>query len=759
MSIDNYTRKTVYDDSWIKQSLVDTNNSENFDGVSDNVERAFKLLNSQRLMQNYAKIITEKDVDVKYHTPGSRGGQPQTDDKVIVIPADVDVKNFDANVGRVLHEACRSTFTNFKIFDSIAGLSQYSPRNARFTLSSMALNIDDSSLHRVSSIINNAADYDAGEIVVSLQSIFSYIETMRIDSEIFKKSPGYKHFYHAFIKSLSTDDIISKAVLSSNFRTESWPSYTFFITNILNKSVIGTELALLPIITPLVNGQGILQLKSTEDSLIVTCKIIALIYDHFSKLSKEATSTSPNSNSTSDTDQPDQLPNDGGSSNNDVNKSSADKSSNDKSSNDKSSNESRIDKKNKPSHDSNDSNDDDSNESDNSKNSDNTENVDDIGASDDTTSGSDGLTTNTAADASSTSTNSSNSETAPLSATERFQLENTLSTLSKFYSNSLEAKPIKKAQQNVIRRLSQLDVSQPFSKYNATCLNIKLTDSLLESQLIQGINSYEDRRTVAIINDSIRQGKRLATKLQVLNDDRSLKFNRQSKGRIDQRRLHAVAYDDFNVFYNNTLTTHKKSRIHLSIDASSSMSGSWANVQSFVIKLSQAFADLRDKIELVLSYRYTCDTINNACANVIVYDSKVHSIKHLLKYIPQIRCSGNTPEGFCYTGLLNDKNSTWIDLTNNPTVNNYFITLTDGEPTGMAAMTRNNNVQEAQAFIKQIKSAGYIPLAFFLKAGGGSAPDAFWSAYGSHGVVIDTANIRELSTTLNDMFIAKSVQS
>jgi len=74
------------------------------------------------------------------------------------------------------------------------------------------------------------------EVINTIKSILNYIEDRRIDSYIFRTSPGYKSYYHAMYDKYFYSKNVDKGLLSSEYRTECIDSYMFRIINLHNKN-------------------------------------------------------------------------------------------------------------------------------------------------------------------------------------------------------------------------------------------------------------------------------------------------------------------------------------------------------------------------------------------------------------------------------------------------------------------------------------------------------------------------------------------
>jgi hypothetical protein len=69
-------------------------------GGTSNIIKAIKLTNYQRAITNFVKIVTKKDIPVRF-----AGSTSYTDGKSITVSTDIKDNNFDVTVGLALHES------------------------------------------------------------------------------------------------------------------------------------------------------------------------------------------------------------------------------------------------------------------------------------------------------------------------------------------------------------------------------------------------------------------------------------------------------------------------------------------------------------------------------------------------------------------------------------------------------------------------------------------------------------------------------
>ena len=262
--------------------------------------------------------------------------------------------------------------------------------------------------------------------------------------------------------------------------------------------------------------------------------------------------------------------------------------------------------------------------------------------------------------------------------------------------------------------------------------------------------SLDDRQMV--IDKGLAMGNQLGRKLQIRNEENTLKNTRLSKGRIDKRLLASLGFGAENVFSQEFVTKYNNAIVHLSIDISSSMRGKrFDNAQTAAIAIAKA-ASMTSNFDVVISYRGTCLVGNyDKPLVVIAYDSrkdKIHKIKTLFKFIG---CCGITPEGLCFEAIADEI------VSSSSGVDSYFINFSDGEPyfyqNGYEYYGEFANKHTALQ-IKAMKERGIKVLSFFISnTKRETVNPAFKTMYGNNAANVDVNNILTLAKELNQIFI------
>ena len=279
-----------------------------------------------------------------------------------------------------------------------------------------------------------------------------------------------------------------------------------------------------------------------------------------------------------------------------------------------------------------------------------------------------------------------------------------------------------------------------------------------------GLRSYVGTYSQNRINDAINRGKLLAKKLQLRNEERSLKTSRLDSGKIDKRLLHEIGFDNFDIFSKVNINAYKPSYIHISIDQSGSMQGSkFDSAMEFAAMFATASKYIKN-IHLVISLRSTFDgsgksgwsrwATQNVPYLMYIFDSKKHNIQHVRSLFPKVTANNLTPEGLCFDGIMKDT------IQKSANTEAYFINICDGEPY-MNYSSGNGSFEyggaKAQSHSKKqmqrMEQNGVKFITYFI----GSKYDfeAVEKCYGKNAVLLQRADeIGVITKTMNKKLLA-----
>jgi len=279
-----------------------------------------------------------------------------------------------------------------------------------------------------------------------------------------------------------------------------------------------------------------------------------------------------------------------------------------------------------------------------------------------------------------------------------------------------------------------------------------------------GLRDYIFSREQNRINDAINRGKLLAKKLQLRNEERSLKTSRLDSGKIDKRLLHEIGFDNFDIFSKVNINTYKPSYIHISIDQSGSMEGSKFEAAMEFAAMFATASKYINNIHLVISLRSTFDgsgksgwsrwATQNTPYLMYIFDSKKHNIQHIRNTFPKAKANNLTPEGLCFDGIMKDT------IQKSANTEAYFINICDGEPY-MKYSSDNGSFDyqgdQARAHsrkqMQRMEQNGIKFITYFI--GGRHDFEAVEKCYGKNSVHLQRADeIGVITKTMNKRLLA-----
>jgi len=538
---------------------------------------------------------------------------------------------------------------------------------------------------------------DAHEQII--KSLLNWVEDRRIDYIIYKNAPGYRMYYEAMYDKYFNDKAIDKALREGRKREETIEDYFFHIVNFTNPNRDLSQLELLQDIWNLIDLENISRLESTQDALKVACDIYKLLKPQLEKQEQEK-----------------EL-------------------------------QSAIDKQQdfldgKPSEcDSNECESNEGTEQDEFPPADH-----DFGKHEED--GEDSNNINIGGDG--------DSQLDELSARQQKILDNAIQQQQDFLDGKQKKTGrLTKAQSYTVKAMREagtevvmVDLGRDIVE---TIVIKKLTKNVIDhmDSLFSNYNGNEH------VMKGIRLGKILGKKLQVRNEERSLKSTRLETGKIDRRLISQLGYNNANVFHKIITDRYKDYFIHISIDASGSM---WSNCKfenaiTSAVAIAQA-ASMTTGIRVQISVRGTSNIGRSGrngdyrCTTIVAYDSntdKMSKIRNLFEYLTTF---GTTPEGVAFKSIerqiIQDSNGCEC----------IFINYSDGYPTHMGHYG-STPIDYTRLVMKQFREQGISILSYFVTAHGINL-DKFKEMYGKDAEHIDPQNMLHVSRTINNKFLEKS---
>jgi hypothetical protein len=715
----------------------------------------YKLAAQKRAISNFVSIVTNQRIPVQFASTGDS----YTDGKSVVISSRLNKESeFDVAVGLALHEGSHIKLSDFELLER---------------LSTEIFNLDDcNKLSRISK---------AGgvNIIYTVKDILNWVEDRRIDNYIYSSSPGYRAYYQALYDKYFNDELIDKALQSSEMTDETFDSYMFRLINLHSKFSRLNALKGLKSIWRIADLKNIDRLQTTKDAFNVAVDIFRVICENVgaeqkakeeetAKQQEQGNSNSQNQSSSGngggEEPQPETNPQSSnemsdedfekmldslGLDNGDGKKDENDESdTNSKSSGGKSeagddetatSNTQKIAVDNLP---------------------DNIGDMDAGSGNGDELDGEDDIPTVSLTD----------KQKDILGKKIKKQKEFIRGEISKTKLSKSEAKSVDVIEASGAEFVEVGQAYEVSSVYKKTptinCILVKnMTMDLMETEdfpLTRKSYSYSEKkhtliqRSAEAVSNGIRLGTILGKKMQVRAESRDTVFNRQLTGKLDKRMVASLGYGNTQAFYTKETDMFNKVNLHISVDASSSMSsgGVWENTMTNVVALAKA-VDMISNLELQISFR----TTNRGSANsepyiVIAYDSRRDKFTKIKQLFPYLNPNGTTPEGLCFEAIQK-----YMVATSNG-LDSYFLNISDGEPYYTGSGLYYSGFPAASHIKKMMdgyRKMGIGVLSYFVSASkvSGAQSKIFTESYGKSAKFIDVTSVNEVSKTMNELFMKK----
>ena len=309
-----------------------------------------------------------------------------------------------------------------------------------------------------------------------------------------------------------------------------------------------------------------------------------------------------------------------------------------------------------------------------------------------------------------------------------------------------------------------------WSKKSTKCLVVKkLTQDLIDAGTLRILSRYRYSRwgyghdgEFGYVEEGIRLGTILGRKLQVRGESRETKWTRKDSGNIDKRLIAELGFGNERVFSTSFIESYSDAFLHISVDASGSMSGrKWDNTMTSVVAICKA-ASMIQNVDVVVSIRSTHngDSYRRRRSTdkpliLIAYDSRVDKFSKVKNLFAHIRVSGTTPEGLCYEAIMDDI----VPTTNDR--DSYFLNFSDGMP-----MFSNDDVSynwdvainHTKKMVNLIREKGIKVLSYFVSDSNYDGKDSvkdFKTMYGKDAEFIDVTSVLSVAKTMNKKFLEK----
>ena len=666
-----------------------------------------KLAGYKRAIANFVRIVTNKDtIPVVF----SSGQDSYTDGTKVVISAKLDEKVFDSTVGLALHEGSHIALTNFNVLTNQLGYgSTETDALVQWHQDTFGEQVTGSA------------------ITPKLKDLVNIIEDRRIDRFVFNSAPGYQGYYLAMYDKYFNAKEIDKALIYGLKAESTWDDYIFHVCNFANPNRKLDTLPTLRAIWNTINIPNISRLKTTDEVYVVAVEVYKMIMEAIGGMeaNEEKSKDSKGKGNNSPDSIGEQGEGEGEDGEGDPNMDQAGAPGNGEP------------KEGKPG---------------------------DVKG------------------------DQSGTPRQPMTDKEKTELEKVKRTLGKaiaaqkeFIAGKIKKGKLSKSDAAKINAAAESNMSyetvggdihnntgNKLSQKTTRCMVIKGMNAkvIATGMLNNHFSTYKTPDRFTGDNDFVNQGMVLGTllgkKLKTRDEERSLKTTRMETGRMDRRMIAELGFGNDRVFSQTHHYTVTPALVHISIDASGSMSGrKWKSALKTAIAIAKA-ASMTQSLHCIISLRGCFQSSGYSTEAPLmweVYDSRKDKLQALKTKFYSLECNASTPEGLCFEAVLNDtiKNAQGKDM--------YFINISDGEP-GYSDTNINYGgdyaVQHTKIQVDKMRKAGVNVLSYFVSEGGSDwgfsrAKSSFDMMYGKGAAYIDQNNLNELSRTLNQLFERKAI--
>ena len=697
-----------YSSFWLDSSITEDLNDD-MTTVEKKSADLMKLMAYKRSIRNFVNIVTGQNIPVTFD---GRGDDSFTDGKSVTISAKLDDKEFDPVVGLALHEGSHIALTDFDTLTSL--------RNGE-----LPTTIDKDYLYNKYGVDNT---WDLMLIISdNLKSLLNYVEDRRIDNHIYTSAPGYRGYYESMYDKYFHSRVVDKGLQSSEYRTEDWDSYMFRIINLTNENRDLDALKGLREIWNVIDLRNISRLKSSWDALDVAGELLMIIEKNISVESDQQGESGGDGESDQQEggDQNGNSPMTGDTDNQQGGGGMSSQGSGDTSKSDA-----------------------------------------EDGEESDQTTDEGGVPSGMG------NPNGAGGQYEPLSDRQKKMLDNAIKKQQEFMDGDVKKKKVSKSDKKKIEELDKANVKTEVtgkgfgqsgwrvgSKGVQTYIINNLTKGLIDSGQIGMLNngSYRVEQYDTAIRKGIQLGTLLGKKLKTRNEERVLTTPRMKSGKLTGSMIHEIGFGNFDIFEQTLVNKATPVLLHISIDASSSMSGSkWTNSQTAAVAIAKA-ASMTQNIDVVISYRgvyYSGGNWSNVQPLMLIaYDSRKDKFSKIQQLFKHIGPDGTTPEGLCYEAVMKE-----ITKTKNGT-DTYLVNFSDGWPGFDNAQISYGGTEACNhtaAQIKKMKQSGIKVLSYFISEYGETyGTERFTQMYGKDSEFIDVKNVTQLAKTLNKKFEVK----
>ena len=679
-----------------KSNDVDVDEFLGIDTTTKKGKDLVALAGYKRAISNFVNIVTEQSIPVVFNS----NDQSYTDGKKVVIGSNIDDKKFDVAVGLALHEGSHIKLSDFTLLKNL-----------------------ETSIPQEIYVLAESVGVKRYDVISTVKSILNYVEDRRIDSFIFQTSPGYKSYYHSMYEKYFYSKNVDKGLLSSEFRTEEIDSYMFRIINLHNKNRQLGSLKGLKEISSLINLGNIQRggLETTDDCFKIACNVMSVILKSIDPIvvedTKDDSQESQDGSEDSENGDSEEGNGSGGS---------------------------------------------------NTLTDEELQDMIDSGSLDSTPSTPD-----------ENLSNDDGSDSIELSPRQKQMLEKHFEKQEKFLDGDVQKTKLNKKESSDIKSIEESgatyeNVGSDIPKYSwdgnsvgkgTKCLVVrKLTQAVIDSEQFGCASSYNQGSysrygKYNFVEEGLRLGSMLGRKLQVRGEESQLKFSRQDSGKIDKRLIAELGFGNSNVFSHTLTERYNKAYLHISVDASGSMTGDkWNKAMTSCVAMIKA-CDMAGNIDVVVTTRtsnWTRGSGQGVPMIMVAYDSRVDKLQKVKNLFTALDVSGTTPEGLCFEAIEKDL------IPGNSNQDSYFINFSDGQPY-YSNDEINYSGDKAEAHTKKMcdgmRAKGISVLSYFISNydldDDSYDVRAFKRMYGKDAEFVNATNMMQVAKSMNKKFLTK----
>jgi hypothetical protein len=786
----------TYSDFWLDKDALEKYIPDDQKG---NIEANFsmdliQLAAYRRIISNFVSILTGQNIPVQFMMVGDENF---TDGKTVWLSASVRKKaDFDWTVGLALHEGSHILLSDFDLLKLIYNRIPQSIKDV-----AKAKNISNEQLAYIS------------------KWVFNVVEDRYVDSFIFHEAPGYRGYYQSMYNRLWNSEEISKALKSKMYRVPNLLAYEMRVINITNPDQDLDALIGLRKIAELIDLTNIFRLKTTRERMECAFQVVEVIV---SNLGVEP----PKMGNTSD-DTIDKVT--------DIIDKHFDLPPGKKLGKGKGGKGGKPEKQDKKGDKTEESDKKDNKKSDKKeeKKNDNGNSPTNSGTKSDSSSG--GNNSDVPFDAPSDSPDDLDKiiggieseidkadeadagvdDEGDVSEFSKKELDKVRKDLDK--QRELLKHDYRKIKERITaEEKALLDVIEKYGiillpagfgmglskpgDYNhaaVDCIVVqKLTKDLILSgsdvfpmaavESVPGGDSRPPVRYEEAVNKGWTLGKLLGKKLQVRGEENITKYIRKLTGKIEKRLLAGIGAGLEDVFHKTMTQKYNRARLHISIDASSSMNcdQKWLPTMTCLTAICVAAASV-ENLGVSVSFRTTHRLSDGTELPYIVlaYDSDTDKISKVKNLFPYLEACGCTPEGLAFEAIMEK----FIVGKKSDGQDHYFLNLSDGEPYYHLSSATNKYgtsfsyngeaaVQHTRKQVEKIRATGVNVLSYFISSESvvagkwgynpsniagpqieyhGTLGGQFQKMYGKDAKFIQVNSVTDLAKTINQLFLDK----